>query len=340
MGYIRSAIVTLFLAVVLATYLGREDPYHPYEHKGPYLTPGWGTSHRFSTDRGYELHLYGLLKSGSSAAKVNFLLIHGTSHHAGWYAEFAPILSSSADANVFGLDLHGHGLSGGVRGSFDFDNFLFDCEDAARFIQKQTGSKIPIVITGFSQGGETVFQALQKHDIFAGAVSMNIFLPSEVNMNKVIGLIKSPIGALLEILFQDWIKIPLKKVIDFKSVTNYHRDPTPYEHRMRNPLMVWYYGFKSYRTVWNYKPPTPPSANKKPVLVTCGQKDTVVPASFCEVCYNLIGGPKDFYIIPGVGHQPIIDAPHHFAETLSSWVDKRVIQKNVVGSWTPPKIST
>ncbi|XP_077989545.1 uncharacterized protein LOC144443848 isoform X2 [Glandiceps talaboti] len=301
---VSSVILTLIIAVLISIYVN-EDPYHPYENKGPHVTPMWGVSHRLETDRGYDLHLYGFRKEGESA-KVNILLVHGTSHHCGWYSEFSKILSKAANANVFGLDLHGHGLSGGVR--------------------------------GFSQGGEVVFQALQKSDLFAGCVSMNILLPSELNMVSFIGFMKSPIAAILEIFVQDYVKFPLKKLIDYKTVTSYDKNPLPYEQRMRNPLMIWNYGFKSYRTVWNYKPDSPPSTNQKPLLVTCGEKDTVVPATHCEKCFDLIGGPKDLYIIPGGEHQPVITVPQHFADTISSWIQTRVLQKDLKSKWKPPKL--
>ncbi|XP_077989544.1 monoacylglycerol lipase-like isoform X1 [Glandiceps talaboti] len=333
---VSSVILTLIIAVLISIYVN-EDPYHPYENKGPHVTPMWGVSHRLETDRGYDLHLYGFRKEGESA-KVNILLVHGTSHHCGWYSEFSKILSKAANANVFGLDLHGHGLSGGVRGTFDFNHFLTDVEDAGVFIQRLTGQHTPIVLLGFSQGGEVVFQALQKSDLFAGCVSMNILLPSELNMVSFIGFMKSPIAAILEIFVQDYVKFPLKKLIDYKTVTSYDKNPLPYEQRMRNPLMIWNYGFKSYRTVWNYKPDSPPSTNQKPLLVTCGEKDTVVPATHCEKCFDLIGGPKDLYIIPGGEHQPVITVPQHFADTISSWIQTRVLQKDLKSKWKPPKL--
>ncbi|XP_070542219.1 uncharacterized protein [Ptychodera flava] len=187
-------------------------------------------------------------------------------------------------------------------------------------------------------GGEITFQALQTSDRFAGCVAMNILLPSEVNMRPIIGFFKSPVAAVIEMLGQDYLQFPLKKVLDMKAVTSYDKNPLPYEQRMRNPLMVWGYGFKSYRSVWTYKPKTPPSANQKPVLITCGEKDPVVPATHCERCYDLIGGPKDLYIIPGGEHQPIVTIPKHFADTIASWVQTRIHKKDLKSQWKPPKL--
>ena len=76
--------------------------------------------HSFIDCRGTPLHL-AIYETGSDAPAIIF--IHGMSMHAGSYidtlpgADFLGALSGQG-FNVIGIDLQGHGRSGGPRGSF------------------------------------------------------------------------------------------------------------------------------------------------------------------------------------------------------------------------------
>ena len=41
----------------------------------------------------------------------------------------------------------------------------------------------------------------------------------------------------------------------------------------------------------------------QPLLVVCGALDKMVPATHCVKAFNVIGGPKNLYIMPNGSHQ-------------------------------------
>eukprot|EP00736_Rhodelphis_marinus_P003723 Rmarinus@m.7858 len=308
------------------------DPYEPYEEKGPLLTRSWGTEFDLDHVRPHRLHLYA---HEVDDARYNILMIHGTSHHGGRYEDFAPKLSTEKLCNVYAVDLKGHGKSGGPRGVFRFEDWLDDIKAAVEFVRGRNDLKV--VLLGASQGGEVSFHALNHANADAD-ISLNIMLNKELPMKKIIELTQGPVGTALEWLLGDTFKVPLTTVINFKKAFDYDRDPVMYEQRARDPLMVWKYGYSSYRSVFTYEAPFPASNNKKPVLVTCGENDPAIYASHCTACHGLIGGDKtDLYIIPQGSHQPMFWMPKHFIDVVDKWVTERVLEDRI-GDWSPPAL--
>src|SRR6202021_3136460 len=102
---------------------------------------------------------------------------------------------------------------------------------------------LPVVLHGASQGGEIAFHALARCPRVAGAVCMNVLLNDELQMNRAIQLMRSPMMDRLARGLGDRVREPPRRGIDFKSA--YQEAPGLLPDKLIDPLNVWSYGFKS-----------------------------------------------------------------------------------------------
>ena len=263
-------------------------------------------------------------------AQYTLVLVHGTAGYSAAYHDFAEQFRRRFPATVWAFDLTGHGRTPGPRGVFNFDDVLEDVRAVCDHAAERTG--VPVVLHGASQGGEIAFHALARCPRAAGAVCMNILLNDELQMNRAIRLMRSPMIDRLARGLGDRVRVPLRRAIDFKAA--YQEDPGLLPEKLIDPLNVWSYGFKSYHSVFNYKPDEPAAANTKPVLVACGENDEVVDPGHARACYERIGGPKDLFVMPGGGHQLMIFETDLYSRVLDSWIRERVLGR--ARSWTAP----
>jgi alpha-beta hydrolase superfamily lysophospholipase len=237
------------------------------------------------------------------------LLVPGTGSHVAYYSRFARALTGLG-LHAFGVDLKGHGASGGERGVFTMREMVQNAVDAARFIRERTG--LPVGVVGTSQGGEVAFHVLQSSDDVKAAVCHNILLSTLFPLNARMRLIMSPVVGLAARVLPRF-PIPLQVAVNWKKA---YVDPTILEEKKRDPLAVWTYALASYRSVFTTPSPVPPAANQKPVMVACGERDEIVPPAHCLKCFSALGGPKEFYVMPGAAHQLVVDYSEPFARVV------------------------
>ncbi|HXB89387.1 alpha/beta fold hydrolase [Mycobacterium sp.] len=263
-------------------------------------------------------------------AQYALVLVHGTAGYSAAYHDFAEQFRRHFPATVWAFDLTGHGRTPGPRGVFTFEDFLEDVRAVSEHAAERTG--LPVVLHGASQGGEIAFHALARCPRVAGAVCMNILLNDELQMNRAIRIVRSEAVDRLARRLGDRIRVPLRRVIDFKAA--YQEDPDLLPEKLTDPLNVWSYGFKSYHSVFNYKPGEPSAANTKPVLLACGEKDEIVDPDHVRACFERIGGPKDLFVMPGGGHQLMLFETDLYSRVVDSWIRERVLGR--ARSWTAP----
>ena len=263
-------------------------------------------------------------------AQYTLVLVHGTAGYSAAYHDFAEQFRRHYPATVWAFDLTGHGRTPGPRGVFTFEDFLEDVRAVCDHAAERTG--LPVVLHGASQGGEIAFHALARCPRVAGAVCMNILLNDELPMNRAIQLMRSPMMHRLARGFGDRVRVPLRRVIDFRAA--YQDDPDLLPEKLADSLNVWSYGFKSYHSVFNYKPGQPAAANTTPVLIACGENDEIVDPDHVRACYERIGGPKDLFVMPGGGHQLMLFETDVYSRVLDSWIHERVLGR--AHSWTAP----
>lgn len=258
------------------------------------------------------------------------VLVHGTAGNSEGYDAFAEHMRRNYRAAVYSFDLTGHGRTEGRRGMFSFEDFLEDTRAVTDYAARRTS--LPVVLHGASQGGEVAFHALDACSAVKAGVCMNILLNHEIPMSPAIRLFQSRLANWVVKIFGDRLRVPLTRVIDFNAA--YQEDPGLLDTKKKDPFYVWRYGLKSYHSVFNYVPPKPAAANTKPVLVTCGEHDEIVSAEHCRACFERIGGTKDFFMMPGGGHQLMLFDTVVYGRVIDSWIRERVLVHAL--SWEPP----
>lgn len=249
--------------------------------------------------------------------RLAVLLIPGTGSHVGYYGRFANELRLRG-IHVFAVDFKGHGRSGGKRGVFTLSEMVQNCDDAAAFIKTRTGLRVAGL--GTSQGGETAFHALQASANIDAGISHNILLSTLFPINAKVRLLQSGlVGAVATLL--PFVRIPLKLAFNWKKA---YLDPNFLAEKEKDPLAVWFYSLPSYRSVFTTAPVVPPAGNHKPVLVACGERDELVTPAHCLRCFTAMGGPKEFYVMPGAGHQLVIDYSAQFADVVSAFLKRHL----------------
>lgn len=93
-----------------------------------------------------------------SASRNTIILIHGVGTDAAYYNSTAGLLRSATGAEVYAIDLRGHGKSEGRSGDVDYiDQYADDVEDIVNAIRKRKpGGKV--IIAGHSMGGGVSLQ--------------------------------------------------------------------------------------------------------------------------------------------------------------------------------------
>jgi alpha-beta hydrolase superfamily lysophospholipase/2-polyprenyl-3-methyl-5-hydroxy-6-metoxy-1,4-benzoquinol methylase len=263
-------------------------------------------------------------------AEYTLVLVHGTAGYSAVYHDFAEHFRRHFPATVWAFDLTGHGHTPGPRGVFTFEDFLEDVRAVTDHAAERTG--LPVVLHGASQGGEIAFHALARCSRAAGAVCMNILLNDELQMNRAIRLMRSGLVDRLARGLGDRVRVPLRRFIDFEAA--YQEDPDMLPQKLADPFYVWSYGFKSYHSVFNYKPDKPSAANSKPVLIACGENDEIVGPDHARACFERIGGPKDLFVMPGGGHQLMLFETDLYSQVVDSWIRERVLGR--AHAWTAP----
>ncbi|OBB98710.1 alpha/beta fold hydrolase [Mycobacterium sp. 852002-40037_SCH5390672] len=258
------------------------------------------------------------------------VLVHGTAGNSESYDTFAEHMRRHYRAAVYSFDLTGHGRTEGKAGVFSFEDFLEDTKAVTDYAARCTS--LPVVVHGASQGGEVAFHALDACPAVVAGVCMNILLNHEAPMSLPIRLFQSRPAKYAAEKIGDRLPIPLRRFIDFKAA--YQEDPGLLDTKKKDPLYVWSYGFKSYHSVFNYVPPKPAAANMKPVLITCGEHDEIVGVDHCRACFERIGGPKDFFMMPGGGHQLMLFDQTVYSRVIDSWIRERVLGQ--AQSWDAP----
>lgn len=255
--------------------------------------------------------------------EYSLLIVHGIGGHGGTYDVFCEPLSKRG-VHVVSLDLPGHGLRG-TRGNWRFSDWLTDIDTAANAMKSLWHR--PVFVLGSSQGSAAAFHSLATSEAVDGAVTMCLILsdvePADGRLAKNFRTFRSSEGRRRAAGVGDDERIDLAATIDWNK--NYSaNDSNVLAKKQQDPLRAWSYGFASLASYYTYEPPVPASANQKPVLVTVGENDPMVPVDYVRRCYDTIGGPKQLAVIPGGSHQLMLYHTETYLNLVDGWIREQV----------------
>ena len=120
-------------------------------------------------------------------SKVHAILLHGSSSHSATLHLFAEYLSERNVANVYALDLRGHGPNPQRRGDIDYIGQLEeDVADLIGFIKSEAGNAVRFIVGGHSSGGGMAlrFSGSSYGDLIGGVLLLAPYLGYNAPMVK------------------------------------------------------------------------------------------------------------------------------------------------------------
>lgn len=272
-----------------------------------------------------QVHAYHYAPDGDPTYAL--LIVHGIGGHGGTYDVFCNPMASLGVA-VYSMDLGGHGKARGKNGDWRFAEWLQDMDIAAQAVKQLLPGK-KLFVLGSSQGSSPAFHVLAVSDAIDGAITMGIAHlpemppPPETVAGKLYLELNAPGADEIAAREGDGRRFDLEKVLDWNK--NYAKDdPDILSKKRQDPLRAWSYGYASLHSYYTYQPPIPASANAKPIFITVGGDDPIIPAEYVAEAFQKIGGPKELAIVPAGSHQLMLYHTAEYVALVDGWARRHL----------------
>jgi len=271
--------------------------------------------------QGLPLHLT-LYETDPQAPSLVF--IPGMTGHAGLYAETIPgvdYLAALAGAgfNVIGLDLQGHGRSGGPRGLFTYRDLVGNVARAVDYALDRYNDRVGV--TGSSMGGILAFYAALEDRRIRAAVCHNVVDLRDVHPilylrrhRVIVPLTEATrfIGRRLT-----WLPVPVKA---FLEPTHVFERPENVRRWQADPLCVWAYRCSAWISLFLNPADKPPIEKMQtPVRILVGERDRVLQAPYHRQFYERLRCRKDLVVVPGAGHMLPLEYLETTVPLVAEW---------------------
>ena len=247
------------------------------------------------------------------------ILIHGVGSSAYMYNKTAGLLQDATQAEVYAIDLRGHGQSDGTSGDVDYINqYTDDLADIVRIIRKEKPNR-KIIIVGHSMGGGVALRyAMEKQYeqpdgflLFAPLIGHNspAFLQGQATEN---------------IAEEPFMKIHIERIIGLKmlnEIDNHHYDSLPvlfFNLPEAVPLRKYSYRANASMTPDDYV--TGLMAVNEPMLVLIGSEDEAFSAEALRKAV-LDNSTGEMQIIEGTSHNGVRHNAQSFT-FIKGWFTK------------------
>lgn len=264
--------------------------------------------------RGVRLHLDVYQREDNVAT---ILFVHGTGAHARCYAEFLFQLHRQG-FRVVGIDLQGHGLSEGVRGSFTVEELVENIYDVTTWAVERYGEKVGI--SGSSLGGILAFYAVANDPRLKSAACHNVAILSEpdlLRLTRAPNLLRMilPLGRLAARLLPE-LRLTIWLYLDPQAITD---DPRLLETFVDDPLTLQALPLRSIVSQSYTTPAKPVEEIETPTIVLHAEGDRIFPLDYCQAIYDRLNCPKRFELIPRADH--LVFAPPYLDRSLPPVAD-------------------
>jgi len=255
------------------------------------------------------------------------IFIPGMTAHVGLYTETIPdadYLGAIANEgfNVIGIDLQGHGRSGGPRGLFTYRDLIGNISCAVDYALSRYNDRIGV--TGSSMGGILAFYAALEDERIKAVVCHNVVDLQDVHPILYLKrhFILVPITEALRPITArlTWLPIP---VIAFLEPSHVFEDPENVRRWRSDPLCVWAYRCSSWVSLFLNPADKPPiEAMKTPVRIIVGEHDKVLNAPYHRLFYERLRCQKDLVIVPNAGHMLPLEYLETTVPLVTGWLHK------------------
>jgi alpha-beta hydrolase superfamily lysophospholipase len=237
------------------------------------------------------------------------ILIHGVKSDGSDYLKTAQLLQQATKAEVYALDLRGHGRSQGKPGDVDYINqYADDLADITGIIrrEKPTGK---IIIAGHSMGGGVTLRYTMQHSK-AAINGIILFAPLIGHNSPAFPMVVAESDST-----EPFMKINIARIIGLKMLNEINRhelDSLPvlfFNLPEGTPLRQYSYRANLSMAPEDYKEGL--KSVKVPMLVLAGNEDEAFAAAAQQKA--IAGNSKgEVRIIDGATHNSIRDNPKSF----------------------------
>lgn len=251
-----------------------------------------------------------LYEGGGDEAPLLFF-IPGIGTYSELYAELLSDLAAEG-FNVVGVDLRGHGYSGGERGLYTVEEV---CADLSEIIDhyRQTFSG-PVYLYGYSIGSLLGLACAEKDARIERLICGTLLVPELApDMLHQIGWSWIWGSALL----MPRTAVPMKSFIDYNRLLAGH----PAGEEINNdPLIVFDYPLKTLSSLFTYRLESLSRTFGFRGLIVHGSRDEVLPLSYSERLQERLEQPFELIRVEDEGHMLPWDNPTLLTQLVADWL--------------------
>lgn len=247
--------------------------------------------------------------------KYALVISHGIASHAGIYDVFCE-QHAAKGADIWSYDAPGHGRSttNRPRGQWTMDEWVQASCDYASHVKEQTG--LPVFTLGSSLGVGAAISAISHKDVSGAILMGSTVVPGHPMLQAMGAPFRSDGWKQAVALLRGAGKLDISRFFNFDEDYGYQGAG---EQKKADPWNTWDYDLESWASLFQYDPPVPISENTKPVLYTVGENDPTFPVDMVRTVAEGIGGPVDFQIFDGAGHQLMLFHTADFSDAVHRW---------------------
>jgi len=254
----------------------------------------------------------------------SLVFIPGMTTHVGVYTHLIPganYLQALAREgfNVVGLDLQGHGRSGGPRGLFTYRDLMGNISRAVDYALEHFDE--PVGVTGHSMGGILSFYAALEDRRIRAAVCLNVVDLRDVHpilyLRRHFVIVPFTEATRFIGRHLTWLPIPVRAFLEPGDV---FEQPENIRRWRADPLCVWAYRCSSWISLF-LTPEDKPAVEdmQAPVRIIVGEKDKILQAPYHRRFHERLRCPKDLVVVPSAGHMLPLEHLEKTVPLVAEW---------------------
>lgn len=237
------------------------------------------------------------------------IFLPGIGTYSEMYSEFFYHLNQQG-FTVVGMDLRGHGYSGGERGRYTVQQVV---EDVAAVIEHlQTRFSGPVVMLGNSIGAPLAVATAERNREIRAVICHTLFLnefPPDV-----FHLWSWQWLAIWGCFWPDY-RVDFRGFIDVDALMKNN----PFRYFVDcDDLLVWQYPLSTLASVYTHRSRVMWEDCEFPTLILSGEYDEVLSPGYQHYLAHIARHPIEVQIVPG-RHMLPLDQPREMATTTAEW---------------------
>ncbi|GAA0789494.1 alpha/beta hydrolase [Marinobacterium sediminicola] len=246
------------------------------------------------------------------------LFLPGIGTYSELYAELLHGLCEQG-FNVVGVDLRGHGYSGGQRGLYTVEQVVADCMQVIDHYRQIAEG--PVYLYGYSIGALLAVAAAEQDPRIEAVVCGTLLVPGVApDMLHQLGWSWIWGSALL----MPGVSLPMKSFIDYDRLLAGH--PAG-EEINSDPRIVFDYPLKTLSSLFTHRLGVMHERFRFRGLIIHGERDEVLPLSYSERVVEVLTHPFELQPVEGEGHMLPWDDPARLIRMICHWLQPEAVTK-------------